>query len=454
MSLTDEVRRQVVPRRWWPLLLAVVTAVVGAWAQAGGPPRVQMPRRAAPEAIRPPARPGNPVERSVAGDSAEAASEPLSVADTLSQKGSVSAGYVVLGFNDLGMHCMNQDFSEICILPPFNTLRAQVIRRGREPEVISQGVTLEYSIPGNTISSTKTNFWTYAPKLFGKPLAKDVGLTGNRLSGKLAPTKAGYFEVTGIPVTPLSDTRVQDPFRLSRLVAKVSGKVVAETKAVVPVSWEINCHLCHNTPGVSVATDILRAHDRRHGTTLERMRPVLCAGCHADAALGTPGKPGVSQFSHAMHRSHAPRMAALPNLKNNCYACHPGIQNECQRDVHAARGMVCTDCHGDMAAVAEPARRPWVDEPRCATCHESRRPGFDFEEPGRLFKDSRGHGDVACAACHGPQHATGPATTIADNAQAVQWQGKAGVISKCTVCHTTQPSQPFFHSRDDDQGDD
>jgi hypothetical protein len=26
--------------------------------------------------------------------------------------------YVVLGYNDLGMHCMQQDFSEMMILPP------------------------------------------------------------------------------------------------------------------------------------------------------------------------------------------------------------------------------------------------------------------------------------------------------------------------------------------------
>ena len=33
-----------------------------------------------------------------------------------------TSSYVVLGYNDLGMHCMNQDFSQLCILPPFNTL--------------------------------------------------------------------------------------------------------------------------------------------------------------------------------------------------------------------------------------------------------------------------------------------------------------------------------------------
>ncbi|TWT41916.1 hypothetical protein RAS1_30400 [Phycisphaerae bacterium RAS1] len=44
----------------------------------------------------------------------------------------VSTPYVVFGYNDLGMHCMNAHFSEIMVLPPFNTLHAQVIRRGTD----------------------------------------------------------------------------------------------------------------------------------------------------------------------------------------------------------------------------------------------------------------------------------------------------------------------------------
>ncbi len=157
--------------------------------------------------------------------------------------------YTVLGYNDLGMHCMNQDFSEICILPPFNTLRAQVIRRGSEPSIVKSGVTVEYSIPGNTVSSNKTNFWTYAPKLFGANVPPDVGLTGNRLSGKMAPSGVGDWIVSGIPITPVTDKKAENPFQLSSIVVKDSKKkTVASTVAVVPVSWEINCQLCHNTP--------------------------------------------------------------------------------------------------------------------------------------------------------------------------------------------------------------
>lgn len=359
--------------------------------------------------------------------------------------------YTVLGYNDLGMHCMNQDFSEMCILPPFNTLRAQVIDRSREePRIVTTGVNVKYSIPGNTVSTNKTNFWTYAPKIFGVNLAPNIGLTGNGMTGKLVPTGKNDWQATGIPITPLDDKLVNNPFQLSKIVVTTTaGKSLATTVAVVPVSWEINCNLCHNTPGISVATDILRKHDQKHGTKLEMSKPVLCAGCHADPALGTTGVAGVKAFSHAMHGSHASRMSALPQLTNRCYACHPGVKTECQRDVHLSKGITCTTCHGGMEAVGNVSRRPWVDEPTCASCHQSRKPRFAFEEPGKLFKDSRGHGGVHCAACHGPQHATGPATTAADNAQALQQQGHAGVIKDCKVCHSRTPEDAFFHKIDD-----
>lgn len=376
-------------------------------------------------------------------------------ADSREQPKLLRSPYTVLGFNDLGMHCMNQDFSEICILPPFNTLRAQVIRRGEEPTIVSSGVTVQYSIPGNTTSSNKTNFWDFAPALFGVTLPNNVGLTGNGMSGALVPTGNRDWSATGIPITPLDDTFQNNPFQLSKIEVKNGrGRKLAETVAVVPVSWEINCNLCHNTEGISVATDILRKHDQRHGTALEQQKPVLCANCHADPALGAPGVPGVSAFSHAMHGAHADRMGPVAFLQNNCYACHPGVQTECQRDVHLPLGITCVNCHGDMHAVANVNRMPWVDEPKCAQCHNAINPRYDYEEPGKLFKDSKGHGGIFCSSCHGPQHATGPATTDPDNAQAILQQGRAGTINDCRVCHTKVPDDRFFHSRTEDGGDD
>lgn len=75
------------------------------------------------------------------------------------------------------------------------------------------------------------------------------------------------------------------------------------------------------------------------------------------------------------------------------------------RDVHAAKGVTCTQCHGNMAAVANPARNPWVQEPRCDSCHS--KPGYQFEQPGKLFRDSVGHSGVQCITCHGARSRPG-----------------------------------------------
>lgn len=364
----------------------------------------------------------------------------------------VNSAYVVLGFNELGMHCMNQDFSQLCILPPFNTFRAQVIRRGREPRVVTSGLSVYYQIANNTTSVTKTNFWQFAPQLFGVNLPPDVGLTGHGLQGSMS-TAGNAWEATGIPVTPIDDRGRLNPYPLGKIQVQSAGATVATTRAVVPVSWEISCNLCHapGQPGPAVDADILLRHDQLHGTSLLGGGPVLCASCHADPALGTLGAPGVSSMSHAMHGAHANRMHPLQamGLTNVCYACHPGFETNCQRDVHYDRGITCVQCHGNMADVAHPDRVPWVDEPTCASCHASQQEEFDFEEPGKLFKNSRGHGNVMCAACHGPPHAMGPAVTLVDNIQAIERQGYAGPISKCTVCHTTTPNEAFEHKRDD-----
>lgn len=360
--------------------------------------------------------------------------------------------YVVFAWNDLGMHCMNEDFSEMMILPPYNTVRAQVIDRTHgSPEIVTEGVTVHYRIPSNTHSFDKTNFWQYADELFGVALQPDVGLTGNGLSGTMVRAAgARDYIASGIPITPVDDSGREDPYPLATVSVEVGGQVVAVTQTVVPVSWEISCNICHTTPGITVATDILRKHDVLHGTQLESQKPVNCSSCHADPALGAPGQPGIPNMSSAMHASHAARMGPAANLVSECYACHPGVRTNCQRDVHTSRGLSCISCHGGMAEVGDPARTPWVTEPRCADCHQAMRPSFEFEPPGVLFRDATGHGGVKCITCHGSPHTMGPATTDTDNLQATRLQGHAGVISTCTTCHSSTPSDPFPHRRDDD----
>ncbi len=353
--------------------------------------------------------------------------------------------YVVISYNDLGMHCTQEDFSEICILPPYNNLRAQVLKRGPEPEILTSGVTVRYSVPNHSRSFDKTNFWTFAPQLFGVTLTPDIGLTGHGLAGSMTAGADGMWAVTGIPIIPTDDAGRLDPYPVG--LVTVTGSLGTTTaRPVVPVSSEMSCSLCHGSPGSSVAHDILVKHDELSGTHLVDQTPVLCASCHADPALGAPGLPGISTLSHAMHNRHA-TVVEQSGLDNACYACHPGIRTDCQRDVHKSLGIECIDCHGGMAAVADPARIPWVDEPKCSNCHN--KPGFEYEQPGKLYKESVGHSNVNCTTCHGSPHAIGPATTPVDNQQPIALQGHAGPIDSCTVCHTTPPRDPFFHKVND-----
>jgi hypothetical protein len=351
--------------------------------------------------------------------------------------------YAVLAWNDLGMHCMNSDFSEIMVLPPFNTLHAQVLRRGIEPDLIIDGVTVRYVIPRNTHSADKSNFWKFPQPVFGPPPPPNVGLTGVRNFGTLNPTTAQDWDVVGIPIVPTDDLGRESPYNLTTVTVLQGTNVLARTQTVVPTSPEMSCNLCHNMLGVSTATDILTRHDKLHGTNLLAMKPVLCANCHGSNALGLAGDPNLPNLSRAMHGAHAGRMTPVSYLPEVCYACHPGVRTQCQRDVHFSAGTTCSTCHVSMTALADPARRPWLDEPRCGSCHV--RAGFEFEQPGVLYRNSIGHGGVHCAACHSSPHAITPTATAIDNVQANLKQGHSGVIDTCTVCHTTPPGS-FFHS--------
>jgi hypothetical protein len=112
----------------------------------------------------------------------------------------------------------------------------------------------------------------------------------------------------------------------------------------------------------------------------------------------------------------------------------------------AEDGMTCQDCHGDMSDVADPARQPWIDEPRCQTCHGD----AHGEEPGKLYRFSTGHGGVYCQACHGSQHAIYPTNQANDNIQSIVLQGEAGTIEKCSVCHTNTADGEGPHGEDGD----
>ncbi|MGY6512284.1 hypothetical protein ACXIUH_25425, partial [Vibrio parahaemolyticus] len=83
---------------------------------------------------------------------------------TISQPhASSAASFRVLAWNNLGMHCMDDDFSVFSLLPPYNTLGAQVTRDGvlvTDPGsvAVTYQAVADPSGSINTSSANKTNF--------------------------------------------------------------------------------------------------------------------------------------------------------------------------------------------------------------------------------------------------------------------------------------------------------
>ncbi len=204
--------------------------------------------------------------------------------------------------------------------------------------------------------------------------------------------------------------------------------------------------------------NLVRLHDLKHGSglgvnnakytpDLEDQTPVVCQQCHYTPALdlaqlgplgpendgplilnGVEVSPSIANgrdqiknksMSNVMHSNHAtvtdlngdalfpampPAVDGNGNLRDpavgrqvmeaTCYQCHPGQRTDCLRGAMATGGMLCQDCHGDMAQVGDdftrnvspanpgafelasdfftnPAtpRVPWANEPTCGSCH-------------------------------------------------------------------------------------
>jgi hypothetical protein len=316
----------------------------------------------------------------------------------------VSANSVkVLGANDLGMHCVDKDFSIFSILPPFNVLNVQVVQlnaQGSPTLLDSTTIHPEYnavSDPSGSINSSsvnKTNFWQFAQALFGAQLLPGQGLKGlfmpmdnlQNLGPQPIPynTMRGYFAAEGIPIFPYDDQLNPNTYPLMRVSArdKTTGALLGQTDVVLPVSEETDCQSCHVTGGIGAkraalqwANDsnleiqtrknILLLHDADQATNLQNETPVLCAQCHYSFALDLAGSgPQGDQignvfFSRVMHAFHGqlrdgqgrPIFPPGGTLEQTCYQCHPGKITQCQRGAMKTGGIGCHDCHGDMLAV-------------------------------------------------------------------------------------------------------
>jgi len=367
--------------------------------------------------------------------------------------------YVLLAWSDRGMHFMNRDHSVMSLMPPYSTLRAQVVHRwdtsgkpsstpGREidwPEIVTKDLILEYSIPGNTSSADKINFWDHAEALYSKPLAPDTGITGRGLTGTFEQ-RSGYFEAAGIPLTPFPDAAPDEehPYQKALVVLKdLEGTVLATSTPTLPVSVEVNCTAarCHTSD-----EEILESHPVSEGYDPDQ-RPMLCGSCHAQQLVGLEGEKDAGTLSEVIHESHTFIDDSYSHLEG-CYTCHPGPEAEFNRGIMGHQeGILCLHCHGWIEDVADSiiteARQPWVEQPGCDACHPPPHEGGEQQTDCDCFFTG-GHFGLMCGGCHNSMHAIWPSREKADNDNVMALQGHAGSLFDCNLCHSLSEFDPEF----------
>ncbi|HEX8988752.1 MAG TPA: hypothetical protein VF816_12410 [Rhodocyclaceae bacterium] len=479
----------------------------------------------------------------------------VAVAVTASSSGSGSgstgstASFAVLAANDLGMHCADLDYQIFSILPPFNVVHAQVVRRGSTPAIVDDSaVDLYYSAASSSLDPAgagstnsysvgtiyKSNFWalasrnqSYGTQAYRRlypsvgpltsaldsfaPLANNVGLpvpdpnklpsvalaqqgmpvTGPQkfdrydpnlsffanfpFGGTLTGTK--WFAADGIPILPVDDKGVSNPYPLMRVSAVTKGAAATSTPlakldVVVPVASEANCQNCHagvsdygsgraadfaktrtyssgiawtiqtvaGAPGPerlqnAAKINILRLHDAKHGakyvssasgaatpcingteaSCLDTRRAIQCSQCHYTPALDLLQTGPVDDKGMGEEGRQQTKHISM------------------SRAMHGNHGQYL-DVFPDMPAPKSAARTATtvntVLQDTCYSCH-----------PGKTTKCLRGAmatGGVVCQDCHGQMRQVGndfsanlPTTGQLDLTRRVPWANEP----KCQSCH-------------------
>ena len=371
----------------------------------------------------------------------------------LFQLSGTAAGSVILGWNNLGMHCMDSSYSEFSILPPYNTIEAQLVVGGKLVTAGS-GYTLTYEAVAdpdgsiNTTSVGKGNWFDFSAIIFGKPITSaDEGLNAWNMPGPLnspqtllfenatvpapgASALVNWFRAEGLPLTPYDDAGNKNPYPLMRLVARdATSAVIAQSDIVLPVSDEMDCRSCHgaNTlaaaapangwitdpvPGREYRLNILQLHDERQfGSysslynealkakgldpaglypTVTAGKPILCASCHSSEALGT------ASFSSANGKG------TVPPLTSSMHTRHAGV-------LDPTLNMTLNDSNNRSA---------------CYRCH----PGSTT----RCLRGAMGSAvaadgsmEMQCQSCHGTMSRVGAGNRVG-------WF----MEPKCQNCHT------------------
>ncbi len=374
-------------------------------------------------------------------DSKTSKSVPVTVLNT-----TAVGSYSLLAWNDLGMHCMDGlDFSVFAILPPYNTLHAQL--KDKNGKLVTNNVLLTYEAVAdstgsiNTSSATKTNFWDWVGELVGLNPAPNVGLnldglaSGSPMPGNKTPSLTpaamtynaayGWFEAEGIPVTPFDDKGNKNFYPTVKVVAKdaLSGKVLASATTVLPVSDEMTCNGCHastdaNTNAAQIAAkpnagwvfdnnpdkdwkrNILRLHDEKQSAS----------------KLYTDALATLSSKGYKPSGLLATADAGQPVLCVACHASNAYFDKENKKTVMGGMPGIpafTQALHIKHADVKDPTTQLPLDSisnrSACYDCH----PGSVTQcLRGAMGKavDTKGDSLMSCQSCHGNMKAVGSAT--------------------------------------------
>ncbi|MGE5360535.1 MAG: Ig-like domain-containing protein [Bacteroidales bacterium] len=382
----------------------------------------------------------------------------LIAANTVRLTGQASTtGWKLVAWNNLGMHCMDADFSVFSILPPYNTIQAQLIDSSgklvKTPGSISvtyQGVA-DPSGSINTTAAGKTNFWTFVQALFGAALPPDNGLVGNNMPGpaNLAQPMAfdanlNWFIAEGIPITPYDDDGKKNYYPLMLVTATDgAGATIASTKIVLPVSDEMDCRACHASgsglaarpsagwvvnepdPQREYRLNILRLHDERQFGTADATKLATYK-----TALQAKGYSSAGLYATATGTGTA-AVPAAPARAILCANCH--LSEALKGSGYAGIPPLTAAIHSQHSAVVDPTNGLALDSTAnrsaCYRCH----PGSET----RCLRGTMGNavasdGSMAiqCQNCHGKMSAVGAPTRTG-------WLDEPS----CQNCHSGTASQ-------------
>ena len=305
-----------------------------------------------------------------------------------------ATNYTIIGWNNLGMHCMDSDFSVFSILPPYNTIHAQVIvstNSGAAQLLISSnGYYVSYSAVGDYANSTnstslgKGNYWDYTP-YGGVAMNQGLAVPTNSFwmpTNGPAPTMlyefteanfgstSRWFAAYGIPVMPYDDTGMPNQYPMMRLTLQNgAGTTLKTTDIVLPVSDEMDCKLCHLSgsgpsarpvagwvndlnPGRDYRLNILRLHDDRQWASNATIYAAALASnsCNAAGLYATvvvDKRPCVCATCHKSEALPIPQLLGIPQLTTAIHKHHANVidpRNNQTLNV-ASNRTACYTCH-------------------------------------------------------------------------------------------------------------